>query len=77
MVGMNEWKCMNKWVITDVETDESIIIYNGSFLDVMDFVNGRYEDGTIYVISYENYIAITNEVIALENFERESYLWED
>ena len=77
MVGMNEWKCMNKWVITDVETDESIIIYNGSFLDVMDFVNGRYEDGTIDVISYENYIAITNEVIALENFERESYLWED
>ena len=74
---MNSWKVMNRWVITDVETDESIIIYNGSFLDVMDFVNGRYEDGTIDVISYENYIAITNEVIALENFERESYLWED
>ena len=52
---MNEWKCMNKWVITDVETDESIIVYDGSFIDVMNFVNGRYEDGTIDIESYENW----------------------
>ena len=53
---MNSWKVMNKWVITDVETDESIIIYNGSFMDVMNFVNGRYEDGTIDIESYENWL---------------------
>ena len=35
---------MNKWVITDVESDEPILIYEGSFMDVMDFVNGRYKD---------------------------------
>ena len=52
---MDEWKYMNKWVITDVETDESIIIYSGSFMDVMDFVNGRYEDGTIDIESFENW----------------------
>ena len=52
---MNEWKRMNKWVITDVETDESIIVYDGSFIDVMNFVNGRYEDGTIDIESYENW----------------------
>ena len=52
---MDEWKYMNKWVITDVETDESIIIYSGSFMDVMDFVNGRYEDGTIDIESFENF----------------------
>ena len=53
---MNEWKRMNKWVITDVETDESIIVYDGSFIDVMNFVNGRYEDGTIDIESYENWL---------------------
>ena len=78
---MSEWMCKwleeNEWAIVDTETDELITTYEGSFLDVMKFVNGRYEDGTIDVISYENYIAITNEAIALENFERESYLWED
>ena len=56
MVDMNEWKRMNKWVITDVETDESIIVYDGSFIDVMNFVNGRYEDGTIDIESYENWL---------------------
>lgn len=52
---MDEWKHMNKWVITDVETDEPIITYSGSFMDVMDFVNGRYEDGTIDIESFENW----------------------
>ena len=53
---MNTWNIMNKWVITDVETDEPIIIYSGSFMDVMDFVNGRYEDGTIDIESYDNWL---------------------
>ena len=53
---MNTWNITNKWVITDVETDEPIIIYNGSFIDVMDFVNGRYEDGTIDIESYDNWL---------------------
>lgn len=74
---MNEWTEKNEWAVVDAVTDELITTYEGSFLDVMNFVNGRYEDGTIDVISYENYIAVTNEVIALENFERESCLWED
>ena len=49
---------MNKWVITDVESDEPILIYEGSFMDVMDFVNGRYkdEDGTVDIESYENWL---------------------
>lgn len=53
---MDEWKHMNKWVITDVETDELIIIYSGSFMDVMNFVNGRYEDETIDIESFENWL---------------------
>ena len=53
---MNTWNIMNKWVITDVETDEPIIIYSGSFIDVMDFVNGHYEDGTIDLESYDNWL---------------------
>ena len=65
MVGMNEWKRMNKWVITDVETDESIVVYNGSFMDVMNFVNGRYEDGTIDIESYENWSERKNNVRSL------------
>ena len=53
---MNEWKRMNKWVITDVASDEPILTYNGSFMDVMDFVNRRYEDGTIDIESLENWL---------------------
>ena len=56
MVDMNEWKRMNKWVITRVESDEVIMTYDGSFMDVMNFVNGRYEDGTIDIESYEKYV---------------------
>ena len=47
---------MDKLVITDVETDEPILIYNGSFMDVMNFVNGHYEDGTIDIESFENWL---------------------
>ena len=53
---MDEWKHMDKWVITDEVSDEPILIYNGSFMDVMNFVNGRYEDGTIDIESYENWL---------------------
>ena len=47
---------MDKWIITDVETDEVISTYEGSFMDVMDFLNRNYEDGTIDVESYENWL---------------------
>lgn len=47
---------MDRWVITDVETDEPIMVYSGSFMDVMNFVNGRYEDGIIDIESYKNWL---------------------
>ena len=53
---MNSWKVMNRWVITDVETDEPIMIYSGSFIDVMNFLNKYYEDGIVDVESEENWI---------------------
>ena len=53
---MNRWDTVDKWVITDVETDEPILTYKGSFMDVMDFLNGRYEDGTIDIETYENWV---------------------
>ena len=53
---MNSWKVMNKWVITDVKTDEPIMIYSGSFIDVMNFLNNYYKDGTVDVESEENWI---------------------
>ena len=46
---------MNKWVITDVETDEPIVLYNGTFMEVMNFLNKCYEDGEVDVESYENW----------------------
>ena len=52
---MNSWNIMNKWVITDVETDESIVLYNGTFMEVMNFLNKYYDDGTVDVESYENW----------------------
>ena len=59
---MYKWTEKNKWAIIDVETDELIMTYEGSFLDVMKFVNKNYEDdGTIDVMAYEVWIAITNE----------------
>ena len=53
---MNSWKVMNRWVITDVETDEPIMIYSGSFIDVMNFLNNYYKDGTVDVECEENWI---------------------
>ena len=52
---MNSWNTMNKWVITDVETDEPIVLYNGTFMEVTNFLNKVYEDGTVDVESYENW----------------------
>ena len=45
----------NKWIITDVENDQPIVIYDGSFMDVMDFAGKHYKDGTIDIESYENW----------------------
>lgn len=53
---MDTLETKDKWVITDIETDEPILIYNGSFMEVMDFVNGRYEDGAIDIETYENWL---------------------
>lgn len=54
---MKSWhEEINKWAITRVAIDDLIVIYSGSFMDVMDFVNGRYEDGTIDIESYENWL---------------------
>lgn len=59
---MYKWTEKNKWAIVDVETDELITTYEGSFLDVMKFANKNYEDdGTIDVMAYEVWMAITNE----------------
>ena len=52
---MNSWNIMNKWVITDVETDEPIVLYNGTFMEVMNFINKCNEDGEVDVESYENW----------------------
>ena len=53
---MNAWNVTNKWVITDVETDEPIMVYSGSFIDVMNFLNNYYKDGTVDVESEKNWI---------------------
>jgi hypothetical protein len=53
---MNSWNIMNKWVITDIETDEPIILYNGTFMEVMDFLNKCYDDGAVDVESYDNWL---------------------
>ena len=47
---------INKWVITRVETDELIEIYDGSFMDVMYYVARHYEDGTVDVETYRTWI---------------------
>ena len=36
---MNRWDTVDKWVITDVETDEPILTYKGSFIDVESYDN--------------------------------------
>ena len=52
---MNSWNIVDKWVITDAKTDEPIILYDGTFIEVTDFLNKFYEDGTVDVESYENW----------------------
>ncbi len=47
---------MNKWAITRVETDELIMVYEGSFMEVMNFLNRNYKDDTVDVESYENWL---------------------
>lgn len=46
---------MTKWIITRIETDEVIETYNGTFMEVMNYVNRNYDDGTIDIESYENW----------------------
>ena len=53
---MNKWKTMNKWVITDAETDEPILIYKGTFFEVSGFLNQYYEDGKVDVETYDNWL---------------------
>lgn len=52
---MNRWDIKNKWVITDTKTDEPIVLYDGTFMEVTNFLNKYYEDGVIDVESYENW----------------------
>ena len=52
---MSDWNTINKWVITDTETDEPIVLYSGTFMEVTDFLNKYYEDGVIDIESYENW----------------------
>lgn len=52
---MNRWNITDKWVITDVETDEPIVLYSGTFMGVTNFLNRYYEDGTVDVESYDNW----------------------
>ena len=53
---MNRWDITNEWVITDIKTDEPIILYNGTFKEVTDFLNKAYEDGAVDVESYDNWL---------------------
>ena len=44
---------MSRWAIIRDKTDEIIEVYEGSFNDVMSYVNGRYEDGDIDIVDVE------------------------
>ena len=54
---MSKWNIIDKWVVTDVKTDEPIILYNGTFIEVTDFLNKFYEDGRVDVETYENWLS--------------------
>ena len=54
---MSRWNIIDKWVVTDIETDEPIILYNGTFIEVTDFLNKFYEDGRVDVETYENWLS--------------------
>ena len=47
---------MNKWVIIEVETNEIIAIYKGTLTEAEGFINKNFEDGSIYVESYNDWI---------------------
>ena len=47
---------INKWIITDIGTDEPIAIYDGTFMDVMHYASRVYEDGTIDIETYDNWL---------------------
>lgn len=53
---MKSWhEEINKWAITRVATDDLIMFYNGTFMEVMNFLCKNYEDGDVDVESYENW----------------------
>ena len=53
---MKSWhEEINKWAITRVATDDLIMIYKGTFMEVMNFLCKNYEDGDVDVESYENW----------------------
>ena len=53
---MKSWhEEINKWAITIVATDDLIMIYKGTFVEVMNFLCKNYEDGDVDVESYENW----------------------
>lgn len=47
---------MKRWAITRTETDELIMIYEGDFMDAMEFLSKNYEDGDADVEPYETWI---------------------
>ena len=55
-VSMSKWNIIDKWVVTDVKTDEPIILYDGTFIEVTNFLNKFYEDGRVDVETYENWL---------------------
>lgn len=55
-VSMSRWNTIDKWVITDVKTDEPIILYDGTFIEVTDFLNKFYKDGRVDVETYKNWL---------------------
>lgn len=53
---MNRWNIIDKWVITDAKTDEPIMLYDGTFIEVTDFLNKFYKDGRVDVETYKNWL---------------------
>ena len=53
---MKSWyEGIDKWAITRIATDDLIMIYKGSFMEIMNFLCKNYEDGDVDVESYENW----------------------
>ena len=53
---MNRWNVVDKWIITRVETNELIEKYDGTFMEVMKYLNKNYEDGEVDVETYDNWL---------------------